>query len=238
MEPRMILFDYGGTLAAEGGFDPVAGTEAVLRECADDTGGMTATDVQAIADGMDAQLRAVREALHVEVHNHAYQQYLYAVCGIRMHASPREIERVFWDASAPGMLTPNVRALLDYLRARGIRTGVISNISFSGDALRHRIGMLLPGHPFEFIIASSEYVFRKPDRRIFDLALQMAGLPGEAVWYCGNDVRCDVEGPSGCGITPVWYAAHPRDDRTPECEHIRITDWAQLVKQLEARGDA
>ncbi len=38
------------------------------------------------------------------------------------------------------------------------------------------------------------YMFRKPNRRIFDLALEKAGLNPEEVWYIGDDYECDVKG--------------------------------------------
>ena len=84
--------------------------------------------------------------------------------------------------------------LLDYLNGEGIRTAVVSNFSFCAQTLKDRLDRLLPQNRFEFIIASSEYIFKKPHPRIFQLALTKARLaPGEA-WHCGDSARCDAEG--------------------------------------------
>ncbi len=44
------------------------------------------------------------------------------------------------------------------------------------------------------------YMFRKPNRRIFDLALEKAGLNPEEVWYIGDDFECDVKGDLNAGL--------------------------------------
>ncbi len=68
---------------------------------------------------------------------------------------------------------------------KGIRTGVISNISYASSVVAERINRLIPENAFEFIITSSNYIFRKRNKRIFDLALEKAGL---------DQYECDVKG--------------------------------------------
>lgn len=72
-------------------------------------------------------------------------------------------------------------------------------------AVAERINKLLPDNHFEFIIATSEYMFRKPNKRIFELALEKADLKPEEVWYVGDQIKADVEGAKNAGIFPVWY---------------------------------
>ena len=111
----------------------------------------------------------------------------------------------------------------------GIRTGVISNIGMSGVALSNRIKRLLPYNKFEFIIASSEYVFRKPHKRIFEIALKKAQLQSDDVWYCGDNILCDVEGAKAYGITPIWYTgAITRDTVSVPDSCLEISDWYEL----------
>ena len=140
-------------------------------------------------------------------------------------------------AAAPGRPTEGIHTLLDLLAVRGIRTGVISNLSFSGSALRARLVRLLPNHRFEFILATSEYVFRKPSPRIFRLALTMAGLEPHEVWYCGNNPACDIAGAAACGIQPVWYtgALSPlwSSQNTPTADHLTLAHWADFPALLD-----
>ena len=134
---------------------------------------------------------------------------------------------------------PNADKLLDYLHKKGIRTAVISNIGWSGDALRERLNRLLPNNKFEFVIASSDYLFRKPEKLLFELALRKAGLSADEVWYCGDNPQADVEGSSQVGIFPVWYdnslECDYRDkpkETTPDCEHLHIQEWDEMIDIL------
>lgn len=88
-----------------------------------------------------------------------------------------------------GRPTEGVAAFLEYLVRQGIRTGVISNISYCGRVVEQRIRELFPGHPFEFILATSEYMFRKPNKRIFRLALEKAGLGPGPELLSGQDYK-------------------------------------------------
>lgn len=239
--PKMILFDYGQTLADEGRFDGIKGTEAVLRHATENRHGFTAAQVQAAADEINAGLGrfdpARRHLFQVEVPNHMFTAYLYESMGIRLSLTARETDRIFWDAAAPGTPTEGIEEFLEFLREQGIRTGVISNIAFGGETVRERIDALLPGHTFEFVIASSEYLFRKPNRRIFHLALEKAGLGPEDAWYIGDNYECDVVGAREAGLFPVWYTGAAQEPVREEADVLTVSHWSRLMGMLaEGRG--
>lgn len=234
--PKMILFDYGQTLADEGRFNGIKGTEAVLRHAARNRHGFTAAQVQAAADEINAELGrfdpARRHLFQVEAPNHMFTAYLYESMGIELPLTAREIDRIFWDAAAPGTPTDGIQEFLAFLGEQGIRTGVISNIAFSGETVSERIRALLPGHTFEFIIASSEYMFRKPNRRIFHLALEKAGLGPEDVWYIGDNYECDVVGAREAGLFPVWYTGAAQGPVREDGHVLTVSHWSQLMRML------
>lgn len=97
-----------------------------------------------------------------------------------------EQETVFWDAASAGEAMPGAAEMLACIKAKGIRSAVVSNILWSGEALRKRLDRLLPGNSFEFILASSDYMLRKPQPMLFELALRKAGLTAGEVWFCGR----------------------------------------------------
>ena len=129
--------------------------------------------------------------------------------------------------------------MLDWLNVRGIRTGVISNIGWTGAALRRRIGALLPNHPFEFILASSDYGLRKPDSRLFQVALEKAALKPEEVWFFGDTYDTDVKGARAAGLKAFFYQGQADGGmpRKPVPEGFEtdvpvITDWTVLIELL------
>ena len=235
-KPKMILFDYGQTLANEKKFDGIAGTKAVLQYATKNKYNHTAEDVQAAADAINAELGRFdpkrRHLVQVEVPNHMFTAYLYQSMGIELPQSHQDIDRAFWNAASPGVPTDGMEDFLTFLKEQNIRTGVISNITYCGEVVEERINNLLPEHNFEFIIATSEYMFRKPNKRIFELALEKAGLQPEDVWYIGDNYLCDVVGARSAGIFPVWYIGATADSQGAD-DVLTISHWDELQRQIE-----
>ncbi len=74
---------------------------------------------------------------------------------------------------------------------------------------------------------------RKPNKRIFDLALEKAELKPSQVWYIGDQYECDIKGASNAGLFPVWYTG-AIDTASPEDETIlTVTSWKKLMKLME-----
>lgn len=238
LKPQMILFDYGQTLIDEGQFDGVKGTAAVMKYAVCNKYHRTPEQVQAEASKINDELGrfdpARRHLFQVEVHNRPFNAYLYESQGIKLSLPYEQIERIFWDAAAPGTPTDGIEDFLQFLKNQGIRTGVISNISFSGKALKERIDRLIPSNEFEFIIASSEYVFRKPNRRIFELALEKAGLSADQVWYIGDQYQCDIVGAREAGLFSVWYTAYIDWKQDERNDVLKIGCWKELQRYLES----
>ena len=236
-KPKMILFDYGQTLIAEAPFNGIRGTAAVLAMASENRFGYSVEEVQAEAEAINREIRRfdpayAKERRIVEIPNHMFTHYLYESMGLKIDATAEEIDRAFWDAASPGQPTEGIEDFLAFLRAQGIRTGVISNISYAGTVVEERIHRLLPDNDFEFIIATSEYLFRKPSPRIFRLALLKAGLDAEDVWYVGDNYNCDIVGAREAGMFPVWYTAHVDYEQEDHDDVVRIKDWAELKALL------
>lgn len=236
-KPKMVLFDYGQTLVAEQKFDGIKGTEAVLQYATKNKYHLTAEQVQAKADELNREAGRFdpekRHLLQIEIPNTMFTPYLYESQGIEIALSSAEIDTVFWNAAAPGAPTEGIERFLEYLKDKGIRTGVISNISYDPSVVAERINRLLPENAFEFILTSSHFMFRKPNKRIFDLALEKAGLqPGE-VWYVGDQYECDVKGSLHAGLLPVWYIGAIDLPYTEDESILTVTDWDELRRRME-----
>ncbi len=238
--PKMILFDYGHTLLYEPDYDTLRGFEALFRHVESNRDNRTPAEVNRFSQQLYGEIGAVRQA-GFDLHETQFQQLLYEYLGIEFTIPYPKVERVFCDGTSPGAVMPGAEKMLAYLSAHGIRSGVISNIGFSGAALTERIDRLLPGNRFEFVIASSEYMFRKPSRYLFELALRKAGLDASEAWFCGDSVRYDVEGAAAAGLFPVWYDNQDIENlwngrdagAIPACECLHIRDWSELTDRLD-----
>ena len=91
--------------------------------------------------------------------------------------------------------------VLRALRARGARLIVVSNWDVSLHGVLRDTGLadLLDG-----VLTSAEERISKPDPRIFERALQLAGgVSPEQAWHVGDDLGADVGGAQTAGIAPV-----------------------------------
>lgn len=238
IRPEMILFDYGHTLVNEKMEGCLKGIEAVMQYAVENRSGVPTSEIARLADKLFYMAGEARAA-HMEISQQTMNHYIYTYFGIKLSLSPEETELVFWDHFSPGESMPGTAAMLDKLDRGGIRTGVISNISFSSAALKRRIDQLLPDNCFEFIIASADYMLRKPNAMLFELALRKADLPAEAVWYCGDNLYFDVQGSHEAGLYPIRYESileNPHQSRLraeePNFPYHHICDWSELTDLL------
>lgn len=238
--PKMILFDYGNTLLYEPEFDLMRGAREVFKHVVKNPDNITVEQMQEFDNQLFAKYNDCR-AEGFEIHEWQGLRFVYEYHNLELDISIEEAERIMWENSSKGACMPYVKEMLSCLKEQGIRTGVISNIAWSGKSLASRINRLLPENAFEFIIASSEYGLRKPNALLFELALKKANLSAEEVWYCGDNIRADVLGAHSVGIFPVHYedlsveSVYRIDNSGIEVEfpYLHICDWRELVQILK-----
>ena len=242
-KPKMILFDYGGTILCEPGWDMLRGEKALFEHVTLNPHRYTPEELCTWEKNYFLSLQPIRD-LGAEPTEIQMLRLKYELHGIKLDISYEEAELIFWDHTAPmtaDCIYPNVCELLSFLKESGIRTGVISNIGWTGAALQRRINMLLPEHHFEFILASSDYGLRKPDPRLFRIALENANLKPEDVWFCGDTYDKDVEGAKEAGLSAVFYQGltngHARQARPSQELNDKdvpvITEWKDLIEILK-----
>ena len=88
-------------------------------------------------------------------------------------------------------LYPHVLEVLDALRGRYPLALVTDAQSTYARGELHRVGLL--GY-FDPIIVSGDHGYRKPDRRLFQFALDGMAVAAENALYVGNDMHRDIFG--------------------------------------------
>ena len=203
--PKMILFDYGGTLLYEPDFNPRRGNEALFRLIKDNPNNITLDEYSEKLQTLFEDIRELRSDL-IEIHEYHFLRYLLEFFNITLSVSVEEAEQAVFEAVTHAIPTPDSYTMLDFLSRNKIRTGVISNLCWSGNSLSASLNKHFPKHQFDFIMTSSEYIFRKPDKHIFELAIKKAKLNADEIWYCGNNIRADIIGAHESGMFPVFYS--------------------------------
>lgn len=237
-KPKMILFDYGLTLLHEPDFDPLRGDRVVSQYIIKNPNKVTPEEIGAYTRNIFLSANTARAA-GFETHEYALLRLVSDSLGLGYSISLEEREQIFWENASTALPMPYIEMLLETLHASGIRTAVVSNISFSEKALKRKIDVALPDNHFEFVLTSSEYGIRKPNPLIFRAALQRANVASEEAWFCGDNFQADILGASGVGIFPVWYRGgslikDTEEDPPAAPELLCISDWQELIEILGA----
>ena len=86
------------------------------------------------------------------------------------------------------------------LRSRGYKLVVVSNANGTVKRAFQRVGLF---DLVDVIVDSAEEGFEKPDRRLFDAALRIAGGDHSRAIHVGDIYHVDVSGARAAGLTPV-----------------------------------
>lgn len=96
---------------------------------------------------------------------------------------------------------PAMFALVEELRATGMRVGLLSN-SWGNTYPRARIDALL-----DPVVISGEVGLRKPDAAIYELALDRLGVPADRVLFI-DDADPNVRGARASGLRALLHVDH------------------------------
>ncbi len=112
----------------------------------------------------------------------------------------------------------DVAPALGTLQARGVVTGVVSNMGRDLPEVLERLGI---APLFRVVVSSAEAGAAKPDPGIFAYALNKAGVAPQQAMHVGDQVETDVAGARGAGVTPVLVDRHDLMPDSGECVKVR-----------------
>lgn len=238
-QPKMVLFDVGGTLFSDGKCNPADGFEK-LRHYATNP---NITNGEALAEYWNEFFYEVsgvksKSEITLDVPLSSVIRYAAMNTGLVFDIPMADQEEIFDRYNSSRNVIDGVPNLLEKLDALGIRTAVISNNMMSGESLSLAIKRWIPSAKFEFCLTSADILFTKPSKNIFITALKHAGLEPEDCWYCGDGIKPDVYGAFTCGMTPVLLdinSSIPLEFRTDDiCEkYLTVNNWNVLKNYIE-----
>jgi len=133
-------------------------------------------------------------------------------------------------------LYPDVKAVLEGLHHR-FRLAALSDAQ-SAWALPEMQAVGIESF-FDPIIISSEYGFRKPDRRLFEAALYKLEIEPENVLFVGNDMYRDIFGARQLGIKTVFFSSNQGRQHmngvNPDYIIYRFAELKQAIRFFESQ---
>jgi putative hydrolase of the HAD superfamily len=146
-----------------------------------------------------------------------------------------EAEHAAWQPAR--LLASTTHALLESLRDRGLRLGLVSNAIDPPDLLHRDLAQLGVAQRLDTAVFSSEVGWRKPHPAIFQRALDALGVAADVALFVGDTLATDIAGAAALGMhtcQAVWFRAD-EDGTAPEPEFQAFTqlDVLTIARRLE-----
>jgi HAD superfamily hydrolase (TIGR01549 family) len=128
-------------------------------------------------------------------------------------AVKRALEKMYRVSQKYWQTLPATHQVLENLKSRGLRLGLISNASDEADVQRliDKAGIRKHLDP---ILISAGFGLRKPHPDIFKAVLREWQLPAESVVMVGDLLEADIAGAENVGMRHIWM--------TEEIDHQQI----------------
>jgi putative hydrolase of the HAD superfamily len=128
-------------------------------------------------------------------------------------------------------LYPHVRDVLDALRERLPLAVVTDGQSAWARGELHKVRVL---DYFDPVVVSGDHGYRKPDPRLFQIALDAMGVSPEHAIYVGNDMHRDIYGAREVGMTTVMFTSDQGTKEHGDCvADYTIDDHRELLEILD-----
>src|SRR6266516_2292711 len=126
------------------------------------------------------------------------------------------------------VLFPETIEVLDELKHRGLKLGVISNFDDRIYAVMRSLGILTY---FDTITISSETGYSKPDRQIFEAAIRALNEPPPKILLVGDSLTDDVEAAARAGLAALLVA---RSGRYASASNVtRVSSLREVLQVME-----
>ncbi|MGQ9587034.1 MAG: HAD family hydrolase [Thermoplasmata archaeon] len=136
-----------------------------------------------------------------------------------------EFDRIVYDVDN-WFEYPDARPLLEELRKRDFKLGVVSNATDLADRVLENLDLK---KYFDVIILSEKVGVRKPSAEIFHMAVKQAKtLPSRSL-YVGDKLAVDVKGAKAAGMQAILV---DRQNVFPDAHCLRVRDLNEIRRFL------
>lgn len=144
--------------------------------------------------------------------------------------------RFYTPLSKSATIVPEAEETLKALVAKGLQLAVVSNTFLPGRVLDRHLELVSLGDLIGTRVYSSEVIYRKPNPKIFELALEKSGLKSGEVLFVGDSPKPDIYGAHRAGmITVLRKLSKQRKPHrvAPDHDFTDMTELLQIVAQYE-----
>jgi putative hydrolase of the HAD superfamily len=132
-------------------------------------------------------------------------------------------------------LASTTHALLETLRDRGLKLGLVSNAIDPPELLHRDLAQFGVAERLDVALFSSEVGRRKPDPVIFERALEALGVEPERTLMVGDKVAIDIAGAKALGMKTcqaLWFVADEIEEPEPDFRAFTQMDVLTAVARV------
>jgi putative hydrolase of the HAD superfamily len=141
---------------------------------------------------------------------------------------PRNYIQDFWNNNFPHCFSINQNTIniVNTIKMQ-VKVAIITN----GSTQRQKAKIINTNlnSCFDIIIISEEVGFSKPDKRIFELALNKLNVQPEAALFVGDDIEKDIGGCQNANIKGIWFNPHMIKNDTEIKPYAEINSFDRLL---------
>jgi len=132
------------------------------------------------------------------------------------------------------------RAIADQLRRneqllallqKSYHLGVVSNFTGNLELCLQELGVM---QYFSVVADSGRVGITKPDPRLFQHALSWPGLVSKPAWMVGDNFESDIRPAAALGLSTAWLAPATEKSREKDLPTVRLTTLSDLARVLES----
>jgi FMN phosphatase YigB (HAD superfamily) len=226
-DPRgAVLFDFGGTLDADG----VRWSARFFAAYADGGGRLDFATFDPLFGLSDRRLEVLPDIRRLGL-RHMILAQVEVLSALLPDGRTMDVERIAERVHTEtlGIVARN-RPILETLR-RSYRLAIVSN--FTGN-LGVCLEELALADSFDVVTDSAVLGAAKPDVRPFTVTLAALDVSAERSWMVGDNFNADIRPAQSLGMRTVWLAPADRPDPADPPPTARIESLAQLPAVLQS----
>jgi putative hydrolase of the HAD superfamily len=148
----------------------------------------------------------IQRIVYLDDHGFGDKLELYKMVGKEWRLSRELSDRLhtdFWSRYIRHCkVSEDTRTTLEQLRQHGRKMGVITNGAIKWQ--QQKLDSLGITPLFDSVLISEAEGLRKPDRAIFERALERLSVRAEEAMFVGDNPEADIAGARAAGLVPVW----------------------------------
>lgn len=158
---------------------------------------------------------------------------------LKTSKTSEELEIAFFDELTKNEgLIDKVYDLLKAIKDNNDILIAVSNSCITSNVLKRGLDKLKILQFFNDVISSANVGYGKPEKIIFDKAIEQAKIISKNnyknMYFIGNDYKADIIGSKNANLLPIWYNVFLLPDYNKIC-YLNINDYSILINRLKIK---